>query len=166
MCYLILEFDYPSSPYITMVGATYLDASSKTEIGATLSSGGFSKDFQQASWQTDAVEAYFNSGVALPSEDYYRYGRAYPGRLGRLTYLYKKLILFRMSRHCRVRTERAGGGQRQDAGGERHLLLGAHLRGADCQHQRRAAEGRPGPSGLPQPLAVRQSAGPSVLLSL
>ena len=33
------EFDYPSSPYITMVGATYLDSATKTEIGATLSSG-------------------------------------------------------------------------------------------------------------------------------
>ena len=96
------EFDYPSSPYITMVGATYLDSATKTEVGATLSSGqrktarmrsstylsnvlfvsitgGFSKDFMQASWQADAVNAYFNSGVALPSEDYYQPGRAYPG---------------------------------------------------------------------------------------
>ena len=45
------EFDYPSSPYITMVGATYIDANSAEEVGATLSSGGFSKDFMQASWQ-------------------------------------------------------------------------------------------------------------------
>lgn len=48
------EFDYPSSPYITMVGATFLDAKTGLEVGATLSSGGFSKDFMQADWQTDA----------------------------------------------------------------------------------------------------------------
>lgn len=72
------EFDYPSSPYITMVGATQIDATSKKEVGATLSSGGFSKDFMQASWQADAVNAYFKSGVQLPSEDYYAAGRAYP----------------------------------------------------------------------------------------
>jgi len=44
------EFDYPSSPYITMVGATYIDSSSNLEVGATLSSGGFSKDFWQVSF--------------------------------------------------------------------------------------------------------------------
>jgi tripeptidyl-peptidase I len=72
------EFDYPSSPYITMVGATYLDKATNVEIGATLSSGGFSKDFMQASWQADAVAGYFASGVQLPSEEYYAPGRAYP----------------------------------------------------------------------------------------
>jgi len=72
------EFDYPSSPYITMVGATFVDAKTGVEIGATLSSGGFSKDFMMPSWQADAVNAYFKSGVQMPSEDYYRPGRAYP----------------------------------------------------------------------------------------
>jgi len=72
------EFDYPSSPYITMVGATYIDSSSNLEVGATLSSGGFSKDFWQASWQASAVADYFASGVALPSEYYFAQGRAYP----------------------------------------------------------------------------------------
>jgi len=72
------EFDYPSSPYITMVGATYLDSKTNQEIGATLSSGGFSKDFMQASWQAKAVNAYLNSGVALPKQAYYAPGRAYP----------------------------------------------------------------------------------------
>jgi len=72
------EFDYPSSPYITMVGATQIDAVTKVEVGATLSSGGFSKDFMQPSWQTTAVNAYFNSGVKLPTEAYYAPGRAYP----------------------------------------------------------------------------------------
>jgi tripeptidyl-peptidase-1 len=72
------EFDYPSSPYITMVGATYIDAATKKEVGATLSSGGFSKDFMQASWQADAVNGYFKTNPKLPSEDYYAPGRAYP----------------------------------------------------------------------------------------
>ncbi|RYG69615.1 hypothetical protein EON64_02265 [archaeon] len=72
------EFDYPSSPYITMVGATYIDAVKGGEVGATLSSGGFSKDFMQASWQADAVNAYFQSGAPMPSEDFYKPGRAYP----------------------------------------------------------------------------------------
>jgi tripeptidyl-peptidase-1 len=67
------EFDYPSSPYITMVGATYIDKSTNKEVGATLSSGGFSKDFYQASWQSSAVEGYFASGIALPDEYYERY---------------------------------------------------------------------------------------------
>jgi tripeptidyl-peptidase-1 len=61
-----------------MVGATQIDSKTKHETGATLSSGGFSKDFMQADWQKDAVEAYFNSGVQMPSEDYYKPGRAYP----------------------------------------------------------------------------------------
>jgi tripeptidyl-peptidase-1 len=72
------EFDYPSSPYITMVGATQIDAVTKEEVGATLSSGGFSKDFMRASWQADAVAAYLESGVQMPHEDFYAPGRAYP----------------------------------------------------------------------------------------
>lgn len=72
------EFDYPSSPYLTMVGATYLDSKTGKEVGATLSSGGFSLDFMQASWQADAVNAYLASNVTLPSEYYYPQGRAYP----------------------------------------------------------------------------------------
>jgi tripeptidyl-peptidase-1 len=74
----IQEFDYPSSPYITMVGATYVESGTKREIGATLSSGGFSKDFMQASWQADAVNAYFNKHVKMPHEKFYKPGRAYP----------------------------------------------------------------------------------------
>jgi tripeptidyl-peptidase-1 len=72
------EFDYPSSPYITMVGATYYDSSSKTEIGATLSSGGFSADFSEPAWQHEAVSAYFQSGVKMPHEKWVSGGRAYP----------------------------------------------------------------------------------------
>jgi tripeptidyl-peptidase-1 len=55
------EFDYPSSPYLTMVGATYLDITTKTEVGATLSSGGFSQDFMQASWQVRNFVIYIIS---------------------------------------------------------------------------------------------------------
>jgi len=76
------EFDYPSSPYITMVGATQIEKSTKKETGATLSSGGFSLDFMLADWQADAVNAYLawldQNKAAQPHEDYYRYGRAYP----------------------------------------------------------------------------------------
>jgi len=68
------EFDYPDSPYITMVGATYLDKASGTEIGATLSSGGFSKNFMQANWQSAAVEAYLASDIQMPSEAFYAPG--------------------------------------------------------------------------------------------
>jgi tripeptidyl-peptidase-1 len=72
------EFDFPSSPYITMVGATFFD-SNGNENGATLSSGGFSEDYYRPSWQDSAVEGYFNSGVKLPSSSlYYKDGRAYP----------------------------------------------------------------------------------------
>ena len=73
------EFDFPSSPYITMVGATYFDSTTGLEKGATLSSGGFSLDYYRPSYQDSAVNGYFNSGVQLPSPSmYYRNGRAYP----------------------------------------------------------------------------------------
>jgi tripeptidyl-peptidase-1 len=73
------EFDFPDSPHITMVGATYLDSSSKLEVGATLSSGGFSKDFMRPPWQEDVVDTYLSStDVTMPSESFYAPGRAYP----------------------------------------------------------------------------------------
>jgi len=73
------EFDFPSSPYITMVGATYFDSNTGLERGATLSSGGFSLDYYRPSYQDAAVNGYFNSGVQLPKPSmYYRNGRAYP----------------------------------------------------------------------------------------
>jgi len=71
-------FDFPSSPWITMVGGTEISTSG-VETAATLSSGGFSRDYWQASWQADAVNAYFESGVELPpSSFYFANGRAYP----------------------------------------------------------------------------------------
>jgi len=66
-------------PYV--VGATYLDTASGTEIGATLSSGGFSKDQYRPSWQDEAVMSYFNSATYLahtPHETFEKNGRAYP----------------------------------------------------------------------------------------
>jgi tripeptidyl-peptidase-1 len=73
------EFDFPSCPHITMVGATYIDTKDGKEKGATLSSGGFSKNFYRPSWQASQVDAYLNSGVALPTHTYYYVdGRAYP----------------------------------------------------------------------------------------
>ena len=79
------EFDFPSSPYITMVGATQLGADG-VESGATLSSGGFSRDYpraQFAAWQADAVDAYVDAlgasgGPAAPAETFFAAGRAYP----------------------------------------------------------------------------------------
>ena len=66
---------------IFSVGATYLDVSSGKEIGATLSSGGFSKDQYRPSWQDEAVANYFASTTYkthTPSEGFYADGRAYP----------------------------------------------------------------------------------------
>merc|ERR1712137_1168224 len=71
------EFDFPSSPYITMVGATGVSASGG-ERGAQFSSGGFSRDYYQPTWQASAVTSYLNSGVKLPDISYDKNGRAYP----------------------------------------------------------------------------------------
>ena len=71
------EFDFPSSPYITMVGSTGLNTQGK-EVGASFSAGGFSNDYYQPSYQTSQVNSYLNSGVKLPSTEYNPKGRAYP----------------------------------------------------------------------------------------
>jgi tripeptidyl-peptidase-1 len=66
---------------VCSVGATYLDAASGKEVGATLSSGGFSKDFYRPSWQDAAVASYFASAAYKahpPHETFYAEGRAYP----------------------------------------------------------------------------------------
>mmetsp|Transcript_14785 Transcript_14785/g.57998 ORF Transcript_14785/g.57998 Transcript_14785/m.57998 type:complete len:543 (-) Transcript_14785:60-1688(-) len=70
------EFDFPSSPYCTMVGAT--QSTNSGEVGASFSSGGFSKDYWRPSWQEDAVTDYFNSGVRMPNDDFDQNGRGYP----------------------------------------------------------------------------------------
>jgi len=73
------EPDFPSSPYVTMVGSTQLDSSSTTETGASFSAGGFSNTWNMPSWQQQFVEAYLSSGVSLPASKYYNAsGRAYP----------------------------------------------------------------------------------------
>eukprot|EP00010_Vexillifera_abyssalis_P005086 CAMPEP_0201552036 /NCGR_PEP_ID=MMETSP0173_2-20130828/12381_1 /ASSEMBLY_ACC=CAM_ASM_000268 /TAXON_ID=218659 /ORGANISM="Vexillifera sp., Strain DIVA3 564/2" /LENGTH=568 /DNA_ID=CAMNT_0047962431 /DNA_START=1 /DNA_END=1708 /DNA_ORIENTATION=+ len=73
-------FDFPSSPHLTMVGATQFSASSGKESGATLSSGGFSEDYFRPVWQNTAVLQYLgNSSNDLPpSSMFYRDGRGYP----------------------------------------------------------------------------------------
>jgi tripeptidyl-peptidase-1 len=72
------EFDFPSSPMLTMVGATQF-VSGAGEQGATLSAGGFSLDYYRPSWQNSAVAAYFASGVQLPPSNLYDpNGRGYP----------------------------------------------------------------------------------------
>merc|ERR1712137_1138025 len=72
------EFDFPSSPYVTMVGSSAL-TSTGTERAASFSAGGFSRDYWQPSYQTSAVNGYLNSGVKLPpSSEYFPQGRAYP----------------------------------------------------------------------------------------
>jgi len=63
------EFDFPSSPYITLVGSTQF--LSPNETGAKFSSGGFSRDQWRPSYQSSAVQAYLNSGVKLPPSSYY-----------------------------------------------------------------------------------------------
>lgn len=75
------EFDFPSSPHFTMVGATQFVTvdGSDVEQAAQLSAGGFSLDYYRPSWQNSAVLGYFNSGVALPPASlYYANGRGYP----------------------------------------------------------------------------------------
>mmetsp|Transcript_9236 Transcript_9236/g.18500 ORF Transcript_9236/g.18500 Transcript_9236/m.18500 type:complete len:397 (-) Transcript_9236:26-1216(-) len=72
------EFDFPSSPYVTMVGATGLNAQGK-EVGASFSSGGFSGDYYRPTWQSDAVSSYLTSNSNnLPTINFDSNGRAYP----------------------------------------------------------------------------------------
>ena len=78
------EFDFPSSPWLTMVGATQFNSATSTtspgqETGATLSAGGFSQDYYRPTWQATAVNDYLTSGVSLPASSLYNSnGRGYP----------------------------------------------------------------------------------------
>ena len=74
-----------SSPFITAVGGTWLDApategSSGKEHGWAYSGGGFSTAFAMPSWQNETVNAYLAAqGSALPSSKLWpRGGRAIP----------------------------------------------------------------------------------------
>jgi tripeptidyl-peptidase-1 len=75
------EFPYPSSPWITLVGATQVHESSGvfSEIGSTFSTGGFSNDFGIPSWQAPQVAYYLNNCPNLPASSFYnRSGRGLP----------------------------------------------------------------------------------------
>ena len=61
-----------SSPYVTSVGGTYLDATTHGEIGWTLSGGGFSAVWARPTYQKTAVAHYLsNSSSSLPPSTYF-----------------------------------------------------------------------------------------------
>ena len=72
-------FNFPSSPYVTLVGATQFSHTAE-EVGATISSGGFSGIFPRPYWQSAQVNQYFGqSNVHYPSpSSYHSNGRGYP----------------------------------------------------------------------------------------
>ena len=72
--------DYPaSSPYVTAVGGTEGHALSDSVTAASLSGGGFSNVYTAPSYQTQAVEHFFQTASKLPaSKMYNRTGRGYP----------------------------------------------------------------------------------------
>jgi len=74
------EPDFPSSPYVTMVGSTQLDdgSGSTAETGASFSAGGFSNTWDLPSWQQTAVQDYLNSATLPASHFFNSSGRAYP----------------------------------------------------------------------------------------
>lgn len=64
------------SPYVTAVGAT---TGTNPEIGASLSSGGFSNRWSMPSWQSAAVNSYLKSAPNLPASNLYNStSRAFP----------------------------------------------------------------------------------------
>eukprot|EP00467_Chlorarachnion_reptans_P001776 CAMPEP_0114525142 /NCGR_PEP_ID=MMETSP0109-20121206/22252_1 /TAXON_ID=29199 /ORGANISM="Chlorarachnion reptans, Strain CCCM449" /LENGTH=528 /DNA_ID=CAMNT_0001706675 /DNA_START=87 /DNA_END=1673 /DNA_ORIENTATION=+ len=67
-----------SSPWVTAVGATYID-SSYGENGWQYSGGGFSCNFDRPSYQDAAIETYLNTTRNLPDSSLYcKNGRATP----------------------------------------------------------------------------------------
>jgi len=72
------EPDFPSSPYVTMVGSTQLNDGSSTEIGASFSAGGFSNVWTMPSWQETAVEEFLNTATLPASHFFNASGRGYP----------------------------------------------------------------------------------------
>jgi len=79
-CYECRKFvpDFPSSPYVTMVGSTQLDVGATTETGASFSAGGFSDTWNMPSWQQTAVENYLSTSSLPPAHFFNASGRAYP----------------------------------------------------------------------------------------
>jgi len=55
-----------SSPYLTAVGATYLESGS--EVGWSSSGGGFSANFAMPSYQNSTVQGYLHSKATLPDQ--------------------------------------------------------------------------------------------------
>lgn len=77
--FLCKKFDptWPaSSPYLTAVGATYLQ--SGTENGWSYSGGGFSQNFPLPKYQDVRVAAYLNSSTLPPAKLFNSSGRATP----------------------------------------------------------------------------------------
>jgi len=77
------EFPYPSSPWITLVGATRMDLLTSnpnvyTEVGSTFSSGGFSNDFAMPKWQQAQVQWYLDNCPNVPTTFFNASGRALP----------------------------------------------------------------------------------------
>jgi len=66
-----------TSPYVTAVGGIYWDGNSF--FGDSISSGGFSNQFNSLSYQTSAVKQYLSTASNIPSNTYYNLtGRAFP----------------------------------------------------------------------------------------
>jgi len=77
------EPDFPNSPYMLMVGATAPNPiTADSEIGAALSSGGFSDDFPIAAFQTNQVATFYakanEAGQLPPAVQYNASGRGFP----------------------------------------------------------------------------------------
>jgi len=72
------EPDFPSSPYVTLVGSTALVSKSGEEVGATFSAGGFSNTWGRTDYQEEAVEKYLQGKNLPPSHFYNASGRGYP----------------------------------------------------------------------------------------
>lgn len=66
-----------SSPHVTAVGATYL-ADNGTEVGWSLSGGGFSSVFPRPRWQAAAVDAYVARATMPNASLFNGSGRAVP----------------------------------------------------------------------------------------
>ena len=72
--------DFPgASPYITAVGATQFPGADITqEVGTIWSGGGFSRTFNPASYQADALKTYFGSASLPPKFFWNDKGAGYP----------------------------------------------------------------------------------------
>ena len=67
-----------SSPWVTAVGATYINTSN-VENGWDFSGGGFSCNFDRPSYQTDLIGSYLNSTANLPDSSLFcKNGRGTP----------------------------------------------------------------------------------------